>query len=243
MSLCRERDAVDVAARVLWDEQASRLKLVMPGGDRAEFEVPGGTVKRNPCGEVPGGRWVRVDGRHGSFGFASDALYSFDIGEGALRATVARASRYAGSAPSSQNAEPWRPTVDKGELRFRFLLTRDIRSLPRLAAELEQPPVPLLCGSHSGALARCGSLASLSPASLRLLALRTSADGKGWILRLQETSGHAVTPRCTWLGQRLRLSRLAPYAIGAWHLTSSKRRWKSSPLLGGIELVPPPRAR
>ena len=73
MSLCRERDAVDVAARVLWDERAARLKLVMPGADRAEFEVPGGTVERGPCGEVPGGRWVRADGRRGRFGFASDA--------------------------------------------------------------------------------------------------------------------------------------------------------------------------
>jgi alpha-mannosidase len=241
MSLCREHDAVDVAARVFWNEQASRLKLVMPGGDRAEFEVPGGTVKRNPCGEVPGGRWVRVDGRHGSFGFASDALYSFDIRESALRATVARASPYASDALFS-DAEPWRPTVDAGELRFRFLLTRDVGSLPRLAAELEQPPVTLLCGSHSGAWARRGSLASLSPASLRLLALTASADGKAWILRLQETSGHAVTPHCTWLGQRLRLSRLAPYAIGAWRLASSKRRWKSTSLPGGIELAPPPRA-
>ena len=79
MSLCRERDAVDVAARVLWDERAARLKLVMPGADRAEFEVPGGTVERGPCGEVPGGRWVRADGRRGRFGFASDALYCFDL--------------------------------------------------------------------------------------------------------------------------------------------------------------------
>ncbi|MGD1002426.1 MAG: glycoside hydrolase family 38 [Candidatus Brocadiia bacterium] len=242
MSLCRERDAVDVAARVLWDERAARLKLVMPGADRAEFEVPGGTVKRGPCGEVPGGRWVRTDGRRGSFGFASDALYCFDLKENALRVTVARASRYASDAPSPANAEPWRPTVDAGELRFRFLLTRDVRSLPRLSAELEQPPVTLLCASHSGALARRGSLASLSPASLKLLALATSADGKAWILRLQETSGRAVTPHCTWLGQRLRLSPLAPYAIGAWRLTSSRRGWKSTSLPGGLDLVPP-RAR
>ena len=148
LSLCRERDAVDVAARVLWDEQAARLKLVMPGGDRAEFEVPGGTVKRNPCGEAPGGRWVRVDGRHGASALPATPCTPSTSEQAPCGLRSRGPAGMPAARPSPESAEPWRPTVDKGELQFRFLLTRDIRSLPRLAAELEQPPATLLCASH-----------------------------------------------------------------------------------------------
>jgi alpha-mannosidase len=93
-ALCRRRGAVDVAVRLFWNERSARLKLVMPvGATGAEYEVPGGTVRRGELGEVPGGRWVRTRGA--KLGFASDALYCFDLTQGALRATLVRASRYA----------------------------------------------------------------------------------------------------------------------------------------------------
>src|SRR5439155_26649317 len=58
------RECVDVNARVFWNERSARLKLVLPAGDRAEFQVPGATVKRAPnLGQVPGGRWVRITGQ------------------------------------------------------------------------------------------------------------------------------------------------------------------------------------
>jgi len=203
----RDRDAVDVAGRVLWNERAARLKLVMTGGDHAEFEVPGGSVKRGPCGEVPGGRWVRVPGK---FGFASDALYSFDCQQGALRATIVRASRYANDVAQPAADKPWQPAVDAGELRFRFLLAPDNDALPRLAAELEQPPVVLHAVPAPGQWPRTGSLASIAPDSLKLLAIK---DG---ILRVQETAGRATKPRVTWLGQKLQLTSVAPHQIMTW---------------------------
>jgi alpha-mannosidase len=149
-------ETVTVAARVFWNERAARLKLVMAGAvERAEFQVPGGTVTRRACGEMPGGRWVRVPGR---FGFASDALYGFDLEGGALRATICRASRYASDTKLPGDAEPWRPAVDVGELRFRFLITTDTPALPELAAQLEQPPVVLHAVPSPGKWPRAGSL-------------------------------------------------------------------------------------
>ncbi len=57
LSLCRGSRSLDVAARVLWNERAARLKLVLPGfGTEGEFEVPGGIAHRGVVGEVPGGR-------------------------------------------------------------------------------------------------------------------------------------------------------------------------------------------
>lgn len=213
--LTRDRDAVDVAARVFWNERAARLKLVMSGGDRAEFEVPGGSVRRGPCGEVPGGRWVRVPGK---FGFASDALYSFDCQRGALRATIVRASRYASDVTLSADAHPWRAAVDAGELRFRFLLAPANDALPRLAAQLEQPPVVLSAVPSPGPWPRAGSLASLAPDSLKLLAIK---DG---VLRVQETSGHATTPRVTWLGKKLHFKRVAPHRIVTWRIATPRKK-------------------
>ena len=88
----------------------SYLRGPLLSGDRAEFQVPGATVKRPPnLGQVPGGRWVRVTGQRGIIGFASDALYDFDAGDGEFRATVCRASRYADDVKTPPEHEPWRP--------------------------------------------------------------------------------------------------------------------------------------
>ncbi|BDI34205.1 hypothetical protein CCAX7_62560 [Capsulimonas corticalis] len=158
-SVSHGRDAVDVAARLLWNERSARLKLVLPArAAEAEFDVPGGSITRGPLGEVPGGRWVRTE----SLGFASDSLYAFDLKDGTLRATVCRATHYASDATLGADDEPWRPALDCGELRFRFLLTAGKSPLPHLARVLEQPPIVLIAPATPGPWARSGSV-SASP--------------------------------------------------------------------------------
>jgi len=224
------RECVDVSARVFWNERSARLKLVMPAGDRAEFQVPGATVTRPPnIGQVPGGRWVRVEGPAGSFGFASDALYDFDCTDGRFRATVCRASRYADDVKTPPDHEPWRPAVDAGEVKFKFLIAPGDDRLPTLARELEQPPVALLVPPHPGTLGRSGSLAQLTPPTVQLLALKRAQDGDGLILRLQETAGRSVTPRLKLLGQSVALSKLPAHRIVTWRLRQTGRGWKATP--------------
>lgn len=227
VSLYRQRDAVDVSARLLWNERAARLKLVMPVGDRAEFEVPGGRVHRKPCGEVPGGRWVRVSGRSGKFGFASDTLYSFECRNGELRATVARAGRYARDSQADAKAEPWQPAVDCGELKFRFLLNPGDERLPILARELEQPPQVVLAPPKKGPLPRAGSFLSIAPETLSLLALKRAEDGRDFILRLQNTASRAIKPRLRWLGCKLALNPIPSGRIACWRLRPGKGGWKA----------------
>jgi alpha-mannosidase len=84
------------------------------------------------------------------FGFASDALYAFDLTDGALRATVARATRHANDVETGPDTDLWRPATDAGEHRFRFLLTPGGAELPRLAAELEMPPAVVTTKSSQG---------------------------------------------------------------------------------------------
>jgi alpha-mannosidase len=223
--LCHNREAVDVSARLLWNERHRRLKLVMPVGlTEAEFEVPGARVRRKNFDEVPGGRWVRTSGKTQTFGFASDALYCFDSCNGALRATVARASGYAmGGALAS-----WRPPVDCGELKFRFLINPGNDELPFLAQTLEQPPIAVVAPAKSGTLPRTGSLAELSPASLQMLALKKAEDGKGLVLRVQETAGRSAAAQLRWLGNAISLGSVAANTIASWRLQRGPKGWKAT---------------
>jgi len=233
IQLCRERAAVDFKARLFVNERASRIKLILPRGGDAEFEVPGGSVVRRPCGEVPGGRWVRVTGREGSLGFASDGLYSFDVTRDAFRPTLARATRYAATLRMDAREKLWVPAVDAGELCFQFLLQPGDANLPSLASELEQPAVVQTVPPGKGAgLARTGSLASLSPRSAHLLSLRPM--GKSVLIRIQLRSARRSEIVLQWFGRPLPLGPLGSGEIGLWKLSpTGGEEWSAKRLANG----------
>jgi alpha-mannosidase len=221
------RHAVDVLARVFWNERLSRLRLILPVGEEAEFEVPGGRVTRGVLGEVPGGRWVRATGR--DFGFASNALYSFGCRQGALHATITRASRYAYSVDDDRREERWRPAVDAGELNFRFLLTARGADLERLAQELEQPLISLPVPPHPGPRPPAGSLFELAQANVQLLALKRAEDGRGWIARMQETAGKKAALSGTFLDRPVTFGNIEPWAIATFRIEEKAGAWQARP--------------
>ena len=229
--LYHSKPSVEVSARLFLDERSARVKLCLPvGAERAVFEVPGGEAERGSVGEVPGGRWVRLRTAQGTLGFASDALYGFDLKDGVLRASVARASRYANDVVTAPEADPWRPVVDCGELVFRFLLTTGNEAeegLPRLARELEMTPFTACVPAKPGELPRQGSLLEVRPAGLQLLALKPAEDGEGWVLRLRETSGQAVKAAITWCGRPLKLGTVAARGIASWRLRTLAGAWSA----------------
>jgi alpha-mannosidase len=224
---------VDVSARVLLDDRSARLKLIFPSGDLVDYEVPGSVVRRGPSGEVPGARWARVHGKSGGMGFVSDGLYNFDSERGEFRATVARACRYANDAKTPAGAELWRPAVDCGELKFRFLVTPPTADLPRLASVLEQPPMVLFVSPRKGKRKRMGSLLELSPKSIRLLALKRGEEG--FILRAQADPGKAVKVSALWLGEKIVLGPLNGGEIGTWKLQASNSGWKAHRVTATLE--------
>ena len=163
LRLAAGRDAIDCEARLLCNERGARLKLSVPCDAAAgDYAVPGAVVRRMAdVGEVPGGAWVRAIDRRGvpSLGFASDALYGFDIAGGALRPSVVRATGFSCGLDTEAHTEPWRHQSDTGLLSFRFLLAPGDADMPRLAAELEQPPAVVLApNSEPGPLGHIGSL-------------------------------------------------------------------------------------
>ncbi len=217
-----------MAARLFWNERSARLKLVMPvGASTAEYEVPGGSIRRGELGEVPGGRWVRALGSKigANLGFASDALYGFDLTQGDLRATLVRASRYANDVKTAPDAEQWMPATDVGEHRFRFVLSLGGQELPRLAAELEMPPVAVTAAPHPGELPRTGSLAALKPEAFQLLAVKPAQYGRGWIVRVLELAGKDGCPELVWLGSKVELDTVEARSIASWRLLKEGDRW------------------
>lgn len=152
--LHRQRPAVDWDARLFFDEPRTRVKLLLPGGDVADYDVPGGVLRRGPCGEVPGGRWVRVLDAKGKprFGFASDCLYNFNSRDGALAATLVRATRHTlEMRDKPEFVPPHRPVIDNGEFQLCGLIALPAADLPKLALELEQAPLVMPVPASIGA--------------------------------------------------------------------------------------------
>jgi len=237
-TLTADRDAVDIAARVFWNERSARLKLLFPVGDQAEFDVCGAQIRRPPVGEVPGGRWVRITGPTGTCGFASDSLYSFECRDGLFCPTVVRASRYANDVPTKPDEALHLPAVDAGELLFRCLISPGGQELPRLAEELERPLLVLPVPPHDGLGKRRGELFALTPNTLEMLALKPAQDGNGLVLRVRETSGKPARATVKIGGQKVSLETVPANRIASWRLTCRSNRWTAVPITSVEEKLP-----
>lgn len=228
---------VQASACVFWHERGARLKLIISGASRALFEVPGGRVERAACGEAPGGRWVwatsgkKTDG----FGFASDALYNFNIHDNALGVTLLRAHAYACTGRTDQSAvDDNPPMADKGEYRFRFLLTPNRHQLERLSSFQEEPPYAQTVAPSEGRGGRSGSFFSLQPTrGIRLLAFTPARHPGQWILRLQETALKPARPVLVLPTQTVALPLLSAGSIQSYLLQRRKDKWQASLLQPG----------
>ncbi len=167
-----------VDARLLWNERSARLKLVLPCRGAVEFDVPASRVYRDLKSNLPMGRWIRrVQGKT-SVGFASDVLSDADFVPNELRITMARASRYANDDNTGPTEKPWQPAVDCGELKFQFRFFGADQSPDVVVDNLLFAPNVLLPLAAKGPLPTQGSLASLQPATVRLLSLKRSPKGQ-----------------------------------------------------------------
>jgi alpha-mannosidase len=77
-------------------------------------------------------------------------------------------------------------------------------------------------------LPREGSLAEITPGDCQLIALKPAEDGHGWIARVQGTSGRRVKLGLAWLGQKLDLGWLGPYAIESFRLQRKGAIWNAT---------------
>lgn len=167
-----------VQGRMLWNERSARLQLVIPSRDTAICDVPGSVVARQTIGQVPIGRWFHRQNKLGQrLGVASDVLSDADFLPNETRLTLARASRYANDVPTAAADKRWQPAVDCGELKFKLAFFAEGVDPDHVADSLLHSPATLPVPPTAGPLPTSGTQGSLSPKSVRLLALESTADG------------------------------------------------------------------
>ena len=127
---------VDFEGTLFWDEIGRRLKLYFETpANECLYEVPGGTVKRMPNGEVPGLRYVSL----GDWGLISDLFHSYSQKADCFTATVCRSARYAETTKINQS-EWWKPVADQGEINFKFRITGETDKLEEQTEAFENSP-------------------------------------------------------------------------------------------------------
>lgn len=231
--LYRGTEQVEIVGRLFWAESGRRLKLLLPSESKAEFDVPGSVMKRGPQGEVPGGRWVKTSG----FTFLSDAIYNFEMTAAGLNATLVRSAPYACSDRAKPSEKPWRPYMDLGEHRFRLLLAPPNADREPLSAQLEQPPVCLATAAHAGELRGKGALGKLSARHVRLLALKPAQDGRGFVVRVQETTGRPTSLQFQFQDKTIDLGAIKAFEIASWRLQKQGASWHATRVLADESLT------
>ena len=209
----RETAWVEVHGRLLWNERSARLQLVLPSKGPAVCDVPGGVATRTQRGQVPVGRWFhRVNPAGACVGVASDVLGDADFLPNEMRLTLARATRYANDVETGPKDQPWLPAVDCGELKFRLRLFTDGVAPDEVAESLLAPPVTLPVPPSPGSLPAEGSLGTLQPAAMRVLAIQLGKDG-GLTVRVQNRGRKSAVAKFIQAGKTVSLGLVAPQQI------------------------------
>lgn len=215
-------EEVAIEARVFTDLEAARIKLVLPGARSVECEVPAERVTRTAEGEIPVLRWLRARDNRQGFALASDVLAAYDLEKGDLRVTLARATRYSRAENLDLGQEWWRPTVDRGELRERLVLTPLNADIEKTADVLTQPPIVTMAWVNPlGTLPTTGSLATLTPPAAQLLALKSTPGDRTVDVRLKNPTNAPLRPVLTLAGKRYALGSIAPGVVATYRIGRS----------------------
>ena len=188
LQLYRGRPAVDLDLRILWNETGTRLRLVTRRAESVTYAIPGGELERTRLGDVPGGRYLILRYPENSFGIINDTLCGFGNYENCFGVTLIRGSRFCTELPMAPDQSPERQPADLGEHRCRLSIVLDASACRRLAAELEQPVLPLVCDRHTGSLPGRGGLFEHFPDQVKLLDFKLDEHGEP-IAVVQQFSG------------------------------------------------------
>jgi alpha-mannosidase len=225
---------VEYRIRVVWNESHRRLKLVIPTaleGAQLFVEVPGGAIGR-PCDgqEHVHGRWCvlhgTADGTPAAVGIAHTGLHGLDCLDGELRLSVLRGAAYCHERGLRIDDGPYRKRMDQGVHEISLAVMPgdpdNVRAtITGLADWLSAPPavythLPIGAGETPREQARFAreELLHIVPDNVRLTACIPAADGKGLVIRLQETAGVATAATISAVQPRVRKRMsLAPFEI------------------------------
>lgn len=200
---------VELTLSATWQRQREILALRTPTGladPRATALVAGGVADKPTTGEeFPAQRAACVTGQDQAgqtrtVALLAETSYSYCCNGDALRVIALRSTPYAEHDPSRTPFDDPRPMTDQGWQQRRYWLIAgdgepaDLR-LPRRATDRFAPAEHMIDSAHPGDLRPTGSLLSVEPESVHVLACKPADDGEGAILRLQETAGQKTTAR------------------------------------------------
>jgi alpha-mannosidase len=193
---------LELRFRIQWNEWRKRLKLSIPTICRAPevtCEIPGGAITRPADGqEHPQGRWMIIhdNGMEPQAGLAvvNSGQYGCDVKDGEIRISLLRSPLYCYERTFQLDQAHRQTVMDQGVHELRLLLMAGLPSdlrdrVPGLADWISAPPAVLPHYPIGAGSMPTEELLCLNPRSIRLLACKQSWDGKGLILRLQETRG------------------------------------------------------
>jgi alpha-mannosidase len=190
---------VDVRVALDWHERHKLLKLRFPTTietDRATFEIPYSHLERATGGdEEPGQAWVDVSSATAGLSVLNDGKHGHDARGGEIGMTVARSPLYAWHDPKIFDEDGIYDYLDQGRQDFTYRLVPhggDWRAagVVRLAAELNQPPFPLLESYHAGPLPPSASYAADGEGPVVVTVLKGSEDADGdVVVRAYESTG------------------------------------------------------
>ena len=193
---------VDVQVTVDWREQFKMLKLRFPMNvyfHRITYEIPYGHIERPGNGEEePGQSWIDVSGVSRSTGdlygmsILNDGKYSYDVTGRDMALTVLRSPIYAHHIPKEPSPDEEYSFIDQGIQRFKYVLLPHANGwedaqTPRHAAELNQPPIALLCTFHEGKLNQSDSYITVDALNVIVSVVKQAEENEDLILRAYET--------------------------------------------------------
>lgn len=193
---------VEVTIETRWVERGSpetgipRLQMRFPAGfpvSSARYETPFGAVTRPSDNgkEVPTLRWAAADGADASLVLLNDGKHGHNLGDdGTLRVSLIR---------SSYEPDPI-PEVADHKIRLAlvpFASVPTVEECNRLAAEHDQPLAPVSTGIHAGPLPATTALVGSATTGVQVTQFKRAEDGKGLILRVQNTTAAKIDAAIT----------------------------------------------
>ncbi|HZR94152.1 MAG TPA: glycoside hydrolase family 38 C-terminal domain-containing protein [Gaiellaceae bacterium] len=223
---------VEVRVALDWREELKLLKLRYPtplAADEATFETPYGHIVRAADGtEQPGQSWVDVSAGGRGLAVLNDAKYGYDVrgscvgspehergggagfaGGGAdISISAVRSPVWAWHDPRELEEGGDFEYMDLGRQTFTLRLVPhagDWREagIPRLAAELNQPPFALIETYHDGPLPQKRSFGDDGGGSVVVTVVKKSEDGDGYTIRAVETAGRDADARIRIFGETI----------------------------------------
>lgn len=214
--LRKGESAITVRNRLTWLDPWRMVKLacdINTAAPVATHDVPFGALERTCDGhEAPTQMWLDVSGpcrdaAEAVIGLAllNDGKYGCDVTGSTARLTILRCVPYAYHDPHPFGARQRYDWVDVGSQEFTVVLHphigdwRDSETIARARA-LNMPPLLVTMHSHQGDLAAKACLAAVETPGVELSACKVAEDGDGYIMRLVEMHGRAVTASLLWDG-------------------------------------------